>query len=348
MKDKIMFSALSWLYSKIIDQRNLRYEDGTFKSHALSVPVISVGNITVGGTGKTPLVGLIAEILAESGEKVCVISRGYKRANPKQRVLVSDGNEVLADVQNSGDEPFELACALLGKSIVIADADRIAAGKWAIEKFKVTRIVLDDAFQHRKISRDLNIVTVDATNPFGNEMTLPSGILREPIENLERADLFVITRSNLANDPASVEERIRAFNGSAPVIWCENRISKVTDLAEMSSGTNSAPESLKDRSLFGFCAIGNPNSFFQQLKMDGFNLAETKSFSDHHSYNQRDVDMLGERAKQKNCDAFITTVKDAVKLDQLEFRKPCYVAKSELIIKQKNKLHELINAVSTS
>ncbi len=189
---------ISWIYGTIIEARNSLYEKGVFKSFSLGVPVISIGNITVGGTGKTPLVAFVAEILAEKGEKVCIISRGYGRKNPKKRVLVSDGENILADARQSGDEPFELAQRLLGKAIVVADANRVSAGNWAREKFGITAFVLDDAFQHRKVKRDLDIVTIDATNPFGNKKMLPSGILREPLKNLKRADAIVITRANLA------------------------------------------------------------------------------------------------------------------------------------------------------
>ena len=346
-----MLSAFSWLYSKIIDQRNLRYESGTFKTHSLSVPVISVGNITVGGTGKTPLVALIAEILSDNGEKVCVISRGYKRSNPKKRVLVSDGGKILADVNVSGDEPFELARELLGKAIVIADADRVNAGKWATREFGVSAIVLDDAFQHRKIARDIDIVTIDATNPFGNEKTLPGGILREPIENLARADAIVITRANLTENLDALKTKITNFNQHATILESENKISELIKLSSFSPDRDETQETvpvkdLADQTALAFCALGNPENFYKQLELEGLIIKKTKAFTDHYNYSQRDIARLESLATKHKCKALLTTVKDAVKLYQLDFKRPCYVVKNELVIREKKKLREMIDAVS--
>ena len=169
--------ALSWIYGRIAGWRNALYERGTLRSFALGAPAISVGNITVGGTGKTPLVAFVARVLAEQGEKACILTRGYGRENPKERVLVSDGRKILVEPKIAGDEPFELAAKLLGRAIVVADANRVAAAQWARGKFNVSVFVLDDAFQHRRARRDLDIVLLDATNPFGNERTLPFGRL---------------------------------------------------------------------------------------------------------------------------------------------------------------------------
>lgn len=342
-----MVSPLGWLYGKIINQRNASYDRGTLKSHYLGAPTISVGNITVGGTGKTPLVVHIAEILAEQGEKVCIISRGYKRENEKEQVLVSDGKGVLADVRKTGDEPFVLASKLTGKAVVIANPDRVEAAKWALDNFEVTVFLLDDGFQHRKAKRDLDIVVIDATDPFGNLEPLPSGILREPIENLARGDLFVITRGNLVESVSEVVSEIRKHNQSSPIILSENVTAKTTRLSDFISGTACDDEYIRTKCL-AFCALGNPENFFNQLKKSGFEVSSTRAFSDHHSYLQRDVEKLEKIALQNSAEAFLTTAKDAVKLRELEFNIPCFVVESRLAFDNEKKLREKIYAVFES
>jgi tetraacyldisaccharide 4'-kinase len=289
---------LSRLYGKIIDFRNALYEKGVFKSFSLGAKTVSVGNITVGGTGKTPLVALIAEILAARGEKVCILTRGYGRTNPKKRILVSDGEKIFTNAKTGGDEPFELARKLLGKAIVVADADRVSAAQWAREKFGATAFVLDDAFQHRRARRDLDVVIVDATNPFGNGEMLPSGILREPLENLKRADSIVISRANLIEDAEKLKAKIRKYNDACPIFISENVILNLTELKDFSANTQeneSEPQinadarrlksdkqtieavsrNFETKKALAFCALGNPENFFVQLRRQKFDLIET-------------------------------------------------------------------------
>ncbi len=342
-----MLSALSWLYGKIIDTRNTHFERGTLKSHSLGAPTISVGNITVGGTGKTPLVAMIAEFLADKGEKVCIISRGYKRANEKERVVVSDGAGIIASLKQAGDEPFELAQKLLGKAIVISDADRLRSGKWAKDKYGITAFILDDAFQHRKAKRDLDIVVIDATNPFGNRKTLPSGILREPLSNLHRADLVVITRANLVDDIAPIEGEIRRHNEKCDIVIAKNKTSRIVELGVFLRGDKLDTVKPNGKA-FAFCALGNPDSFFDQLRNEGFNLTAANTFSDHHSYTKHDVITIVTAAKESSAEILFTTAKDAVKLAGFEFELPCYVVESKLTFDDEKKLRDQICAVLKS
>ena len=343
----------SWIYARIADLRNTLYERGALPSESLGAPTVSVGNITVGGTGKTPFVAFVARVLTESGEKVCILTRGYGRENSKERVLVSDGAQVLADAKTAGDEPLELAKKLLGKAIVIADADRVAAARWAIEKFKVTAFVLDDAFQHRRAKRDLDIVLLDATNPFGNAKALPFGILREPLENLKRADAIIITRANLAENIPDLKSRITKYNPVCPIFTAANKTSKIVELKDFLS--NIQPQT--DRPALAppttdhclaFCALGNPDNFFEQLRRENFDLAATRRFPDHHRYTQHDIGKLESEAKQKNAQTLLTTAKDAVKLADLNFELPCWVVESELVFDDEKKLREIIGAALKS
>ncbi len=343
----------SWIYARIADLRNTLYESGVFKSHSLGAPAVSIGNITVGGTGKTPLVAFVARILAAQGEKVCILTRGYGRDNQQKRVLVSDGEKILADARAAGDEPLELAKKLLGKAVVIADADRVAAAKWATENFSASAFVLDDAFQHRRAMRDLDIVVLDATNPFGNSKALPFGILREPLENLGRADLIIITRANLVDEKqiANYKLRIANYNPDCPIFTAENEISNLVKLEDFLSDiqpTTDRPALAPPTTdhCFAFCALGNPDNFFEQLRLENFNPAATRKFPDHHRYTQNDIAKLEAEARQTRAEILLTTAKDAVKLTNLKFELPCYVVESALVFDDEKKLHEIISAVS--
>jgi len=334
----------SSIYGKITDVRNALFERGFFKSHALGAPTISVGNITVGGTGKTPLVAFVAQTLIEKGEKVCILTRGYGRENPKQRVLVADGERILSDAKKAGDEPFELAKKLSGKAIIVTDSNRVAAAKFALENFAPSVFVLDDAFQHRKAQRDLDIVLIDATNPFGNEKTLPFGRLREPLGNLARADLIIITRANLAENISNLKSQISNLSPHSPIITAENKISNLIELEDFRENRNPKSRIPKPKSV-AFCALGNPENFFEQLRRENFDLTATRKFPDHHRYTQTDISNLEADAKSVGSDSLLTTAKDAVKISKLNFELPCFVVESEMIFDDEKTLREMLDAV---
>jgi tetraacyldisaccharide 4'-kinase len=346
---------LSRLYGKITDFRNSLYEKNLKKSYSLGAKTVSVGNITVGGTGKTPLVAFIAEIFAADGEKVCILTRGYGRENPKSRVLVADGEKILAkDARQAGDEPFELAQKLSGRAVIVADADRVSAANWAREKFGVTVFVLDDAFQHRRAKRDLDIVCIDATNPFGNSKVLPTGILREPLKNLNRADLIVITRANLAENLDELKNKIRQFNDKCPIFAAKNTVSNLSEIYVFSSKTRDKSsetepqkgiEEIKNKKFLAFCALGNPENFFEQMRRENFRIVAAEAFSDHYFYRQTDVENLEKKAAQSGAEALLTTAKDAVKLKDLRFKIPCFVAETEMRFDEEKLFRETIQSV---
>ena len=325
-----MLSLLSWIYGIFADLRNTLYERSVFESTSLGARTISIGNITTGGTGKTPLVAYAAEILTARGEIVCILSRGYGRRNPKKRVLVSDGKQILAEVDAAGDEPLELARKLLGKAMVIADADRAAAGEWAKRKFGVTAFVLDDGFQHRKVKRDLDIVCIDGADPFGRGKLLPAGRLRERPENLERADIVALMRSQEGVHLELLHGDVRRLAPNAAIFEVERSIKSVTALGS-SAGAVAFPAKSPPKS-FAFCGLGNPGNFLSHLMQEGIGIVGTQAFPDHYKYRQRDIREIEEAATAVGATVLLTTAKDAVKLDGLNFQLPCYVVEVELEI----------------
>lgn len=340
----IIFLPFSLLYGAGIKARNFFYRKNFFQSFDLGVKTISIGNITVGGTGKTPMVAFIAEKLAEQGEKVCILTRGYGRDNPKERVLVTDGTKILADARDAGDEPFELANKLLGKTIIIADANRAEAGKWAKAEFGITTFILDDGFQHLRVKRNLDIVLIDATNPFGNESLLPTGILREPLQNLKRADVIVITRANLVENVEKIKNKIAQLNPTCQIFVSENKFTKLVKLKEFLTQSTTNPKSkIQNLKSAAFCALGNPNNFFNQLRRENFNLITTKSFPDHHIYTQIDVRNIEKEAIETGAEVLLTTAKDAVKLKHLKFNFACYVMENGLTFENESVFLNLIN-----
>ena len=328
---------LGWIYGKIADVRNARFDSGKLASRDLGARTISIGNITTGGTGKTPLVILTCQMLAARGKRVCVLTRGYGRKDAGTRVVVSNGKRLLADPITAGDEPVEIATRLLGKAVVVADADRVAAAEWAKGEFGVTTFVLDDGFQHRHAKRDVDIVCIDALEPFGRGKMLPFGRLREPLPNLKRADAVVITRANLVNDVEAIKAEIRKYNSDCRIFTAGTRTADVRLLGKFIDPDGSFDTDVDFRRLahataFAFCGIGNPNAFFEQLKKENYQLAGTHSLADHHSYDQNDADKINSLAQAAGSGFLLTTPKDAVKLAGLHFSMPCFVLISDVVL----------------
>ena len=346
----------SWIYAKITDARNYLYDRGIFETFDLGARTISIGNITTGGTGKTPLVAYVANVLAARGEKVCILTRGYGRKNAERRILVSDREQIHATPSEAGDEPFELAQKLLGKAIIIADADRVSAAEWAKRKFGVTAFVLDDGFQHRKAKRDVDIVCIDATNPFGGGKTLPAGRLREPLVNLKRADIVVITRANLAGDISDLKSQISDLNVNAQIFEAKNEIERVVALEEFHAKTQRTQSEEKEseanakanhfnvqqQPASAFCGIGNPENYFGQLRQENFSVTASETFRDHHFYTQQDIKKIERKARVSGAEILLTTAKDAVKLSDLRFEIPCFVVEVKTAIDNKEAFDKML------
>ncbi len=334
-------APLSFIYGAVARARLALYEAGVLKTHRLDVPVISVGNITTGGTGKTPLVEWLARAVVAEGRKPCILTRGYGRADESRQVVVSDGETLLADARAGGDEPRLLAESLLGIAAVVSDANRVAAARYALDNLHARVFILDDGFQHLRIARDLNIVMLDATSPWGGGHVLPRGRLREPAEGLRRADIIIITRAELAHNLESLRgEALRLSGGRAVVLASRvktKRVRRFTDAMDVE-----LENEISERPVAAFCAIGNPQAFFQHLRNDGYDLSYTRALSDHHQFTQKDIEDVTREAELRGARAMLTTAKDAVKLHALRLTLPLFVVEIELEFDDEEKLLSLV------
>ena len=286
--------------------KNYFYKKGVLNPYDSGCYVISVGNLTTGGTGKTPLTAEIAKFLSNDENKkgkVCIVSRGYKgKLDNKKPNLISDGETIFYDAQLAGDEPYWLAknCP---KTVVVTCSKRKAGIEFARYKFGCNTFILDDGFQHRKVKRDLNILVIDGEKKFGNELLLPAGPLREPISEISRADKIIIVNKNPNMRGLKGYKRVLERTLKKPVFLCNMKLSTPYNII------NDEPYSY-ERAL-AFCAIGQPQQFFALLKVD---LADEYVYEDHHQYCEEDIFNLIKKAKSKGASALITTEKDAVKI----------------------------------
>jgi tetraacyldisaccharide 4'-kinase len=283
-------------YTWAVEYRNRRFDSGRTPVQRVSVPVISVGNITAGGTGKTPLVAWLAHWLEARGRKVVLISRGYK-----------------AQTQRPNDEALELQ-QRLPHVPHLQDPDRVTAAQAAIEVLGCDVIVLDDAFQHRRIHRDLDIVLIDALQPFGYRHVLPRGLLREPLARLARADVIGLSRADAveAADRAALREEIRHWAPHAA--WLE--LAHRPDTLVNTAGCSQDVTRLQGRRVAAFCGIGNPEAFRCSLESLGYTIAAWHRFPDHHAFDRQDMAALERSlAAERGIEAVVCTCKDLVKLD---------------------------------
>ncbi|HEV2879984.1 MAG TPA: tetraacyldisaccharide 4'-kinase [Pyrinomonadaceae bacterium] len=353
-----VLAPLGVAYGAAGSARRALYRAGVLKVERVAAPIVSVGNITAGGTGKTPLVEWLARAAAREGRRVCILTRGYGRDDARRRVVVSDGERVLAGAREGGDEPRLLAESLHGLHVaVVSDANRVAAAAWALEHLRSDVFILDDGFQHLRIRRDLNILTLDATDPWGGGRLLPHGRLREPLREMRRADLIVITRAEVCGDVETLRARAASLSEGRPVLVARTATLRITPLvtqnmtatggAHETDGLPQTPDSGIPQPLAAFCAIGNPQAFFAHARGEGLTLNCTRAFTDHHAYTQRDVDECVREAVRCGARALLTTAKDAVKLRALDFALPCYVLEVALEFDDEQRmravLHECIS-----
>jgi tetraacyldisaccharide 4'-kinase len=326
---------LSIPYGGAIALRNRFYDLGLIHQAKLPCPVISVGNLTVGGTGKTPTVIFIANLLKERGYRPAVLSRGYG-GNAKASVnIVSNGNRVLLGWRDAGDEPVLIARALPGVP-VLTGSRRFLTGRTAIARFATDVLILDDAFQHRALFRNLDIVLVDAARPFGNGFILPRGPLREMPEALRRAHLLI--RTGAEEDPTEPLKRasgLQSFRG----------IHRPTGLVEAGTGRVFPLAVLKGRRLCAFAGIGRPEAFRRSLTGLGAEIASFRAFPDHHPFSHADINILRRLAAENGTGRIVTTEKDAVRLaDHPDFLKEVSFLRIGMVICPAEPFLELVSS----
>lgn len=321
---RFLLIPFSWLYAAGVSVRNLLYAIGVFKARSLPCRVISVGNIVVGGTGKTPAVITIAKYLQKEGKRVAILLRGYKRHVREEITIVSDGKKVCASPTESGDEAHMMA-RHLSDIPIIAGKSRYLTGQVALERFNVDVLLLDDGFQHRQLARDVDILTVPVTQPFGNPQgLLPVGTLREPTSAVQRADLILLTHTDIPNVSLDAKEVVKQLAPNALILESVHQPTHLYPLASENSERNinvhTDIKELKGKRLLAVCGIGNPDAFVATLMRCYPENVELLAFPDHHVYTEADRRQIHAAFQASGADMIVTTQKDEQKLARIAKR----------------------------
>jgi tetraacyldisaccharide 4'-kinase len=328
---RLLLLVLSKVFQLAVKIRRLLYDWRIIRDYTLGVQVIAIGNLTVGGTGKTPVVEKFARELKNEGREVAILSRGYRsKPAPLHRRLwnklllredrtpprvVSDGRSLLLDSETAGDEPYMLA-SNLKDVIVLVDKDRVKAGRYAIEKFGCDTLLLDDGFQYWRLAgRRRDILLIDGQEPFGNERLLPRGTLREPPSHMGRASTIFITKSD--GNSAELRSRIARHNAKAGIIEC---VHDPLYFEDVFTGERHQLDLIQGIKIASFSGIAQPESFERSLIGLGAELVYSKRFADHHRFTQQEVLNAVNRSKKRQAVAIITTQKDAVRFPKIDRR----------------------------
>ena len=347
-----VLKGLSCVFAAIVSLRYFLYRAGLMRRHPLGIQVISIGNVTAGGTGKTPVTEIFARTLAAEGRKVAILSRGYRRKEApwwhrmftqviSPPLVVSDGKRVLLDSAMGGDEPYMLAANLPGVAVVV-DRDRVKAGRYAIKRLGCDTIILDDGFQYQKLKHSIEVVLVDSTNPFGNGNLLPRGILREPVRHLKRADIIFLTKCR--GDTGRVVEEIRKYNRTAEIVECTHQPKSLKDVWSREEFPLSW---LEGKTVCTLSGIASPKGFENSLRHLGAKVVWCERYADHHRYDSSEILYALNRTADMGADALVTTEKDAVRFPRLETSpvRCLYLRIAIEILKGGESFREIINRI---
>jgi tetraacyldisaccharide 4'-kinase len=335
-------SVISWIYGVVVWFRSTLYQRGFFKIRQLPCKVISVGNITLGGTGKTPLVATLARELRQRGLNVGILSRGYKGMREKTGGVVSDGKRICLTPTEAGDEPFMLA-TMLSDVPVLVGKKRYAMGIQAHKKFGIDVLILYDGFQHLRINRDVDIVLVDSRHGFGNDRLFPRGPLREPLRCLRRASMLVLTKAESSQPLGEIEDVLRYHVPAVPLYHSRY---KPISLVEGASGKVLPPQSIQGKKILAFAGIADPGYFVYLLKGLGADVVKELHFPDHCNYELKDLMII--REHRDTVDLFVTTEKDYVKLQEIPLNDlPLLILTIEQEVLEKAFYQKVLSALSS-
>jgi tetraacyldisaccharide 4'-kinase len=334
------------LYELGVRSRLALYRRELLKPRRLEAPVVSVGNLTVGGTGKTPCAAYLARFLLGRGYDVAILSRGYKRAS-KGRIEVSNADEILRCPEEAGDEPYLLARSCPGARVIV-DSDRYAAGRWIEQREPVSVFILDDGYQHLRLKRDLNLLLIDATEPLAGAAMVPFGRLREPLEQMRRADAILVTRSDRSFDRESLERTIGKYaRPGTPVFYSHH---EMTGLVNLKDDGAVDPNSFAGRPVAAVSGIARPAQFAADLERLGMKIVLRRDFEDHHRYTLKEFSETIQSALGSGAEAVVTTEKDAVNLPPEAIgssKIPVFAARIEFRCENESELQELVLRLGT-
>lgn len=342
---QVLLSPFAYLYERAFEFWLSLYQHNLLKTHSLDVPVISVGNITVGGTGKTPFTQYLASYLRDRRREVGIISRGYGRESREGWLLVSDGARIYHNAKEVGDEPFLLATNLDGIRVVVG-RNRFRAGQFAVRELGCDVLILDDGLQHLSLERDLDVALLDSTNPFGNYRAIPAGILREPLAGLSRADLFILTRVDQGRGLDELRQFLTETNPQVPIVEAIHQPLGVSPLDE---GEDSGIEVLRGKKVIALSSLGNPHSFEKTLTNLGSFLVRRIRYPDHYPYSPKDLDWVESIMEELRADIVVTTEKDGVRLKGLEPSLPIFLLRVGIqILKGEEALNSVLESTLES